>query len=124
MKFFLIHGVCGNPEKNWFPWLKNELEKLGHEVIVPAFPTPEGQSLDSWMKVFDEYIDKVDSETIFIGHSLGAPFILSILEKINIKVKACFFAAGFIGLMGFPLDEVNKTLTDKKFNWDKIKESF
>ena len=34
-KVFLIHGSHGSPEENWFPWLKQELEKAGLEVIVP-----------------------------------------------------------------------------------------
>ncbi len=37
---FLIHGSYGHPQENWFPWLKKELESLGHKVYVPAFPIP------------------------------------------------------------------------------------
>jgi len=29
MNFFIFHGIYGNPEENWFPWLKKELEKKG-----------------------------------------------------------------------------------------------
>jgi predicted alpha/beta hydrolase family esterase len=42
---FIIHGSYGNPDENWFPWLKKELEQEGHKVFVPKFPTPEDQSL-------------------------------------------------------------------------------
>jgi len=119
-KFFIIHGTMGNPKENWFPWLKQELENLGHTVLVPTFPTPEGQSLDNWMEVFDETL--VDKETIFIGHSLGPAFILSILEKR--PCKACFFVSGFLGLLGnSEFDELNKTFTTKEFDWDKIKQN-
>ncbi len=120
MKLFIIHGAYGNPGENWFPWLKKALKK--HEVIIPTFPTPENQTLENWMEVFEPYLDKIDENTVFIGHSLGPAFILNILEKINIKVKACFFVAGFTGSLGNDtFDKINCTFADKKFNWGKIR---
>lgn len=94
VKLFIIHGAYGHPGENWFPWLRKELETLGFQVFVPRFPTPENQTLDSWMKVFSQY--KLDEETILVGHSLGVPFILSLVEKF--KVRACFLVAGFCTL--------------------------
>lgn len=52
------------------------------------------------------------------------PLFFSILEKINIKVKACFLVAGFIGRLNIEgFIEVNKTFVEKQFNWNKIKEN-
>ena len=121
MNFFIIHGVYANPSANWFPWLKKELEKRGYEVIVPKFPTPLDQSLESWLRVFANYENKIDEETIMIGHSLGATFILNYLEQTNKKIKAAFFVAGFFKRLNSPYDEVNKTFIDKNFDWNKIK---
>ncbi len=122
--FFIIHGTEGSPEGNWFPWLKQELERLGHVVFVPKFSTPKGQNLDNWLKEFDYYFHLIDEDTVFIGHSLGPAFILNVLEKLSLPkpIKACFLVAGFIGLLGNKhYDELIKTFTDKKFNWKKIK---
>ncbi len=123
-KFFIIHGSYGNPEENWFPWLKKELEKEGNTCFVPKLPTPKNQNLDTWMKVFKPYLMEIDEETVFIGHSLGPAFILSILEKLNFKVKVCFFVSGFLNLLGNPtFDKINETFVQKEFNWKKIKEN-
>ena len=123
MKFVIIHGSNGTPDSNWFQYLKKEIEKKGHEVILPAFPNSPEQSLTNWMKVFTPYLSKIDSNTVFIGHSLGPSFILSVLEKVNVKVKACFFVAGFTGPLGIDLDAINYTFTEKEFNWNKIKQN-
>lgn len=122
MKFFIIHGTGGSPEGNWFPWLKTKLEERGHTVFVPRFPTPENQSLDSWMEVFEKYFNELDEETVLIGHSLAPAFILSILEKTNTKIKGIILVSGFLGLLGNEFfDNCNKTFTTKKFDWENIK---
>lgn len=123
MRAFLIHGAFGNPQENWFPWLTKELENKGYEVVAPHFPTPENQSLESWMKVWSEYEKLVDERTIFIGHSLGSAFILNILKRVQGKVKSCFFVSGFVGLLGNEkFDSINKTFVEKTFDWEELKE--
>ncbi|PIN68395.1 hydrolase, partial [Candidatus Woesearchaeota archaeon CG11_big_fil_rev_8_21_14_0_20_57_5] len=32
---FIFHGTEGYPEENWFSWLKQELERIGYQVVVP-----------------------------------------------------------------------------------------
>jgi predicted alpha/beta hydrolase family esterase len=141
MNFFIIHGIYGHPEENWFPWLKKELEKRGYEVIVPKFPTPIGQSLESWMKVLKKYENKINEETVLIGHSLGAAFILNYLENVGIpmefrvdqkprvfdktnkKIKAAFLVAGYHELLDNQFKELNKSFVDRKFNWSNIIEN-
>lgn len=117
---FIIHGVGGHPGENWFPWLKMELEKLGHRVIVPQFPTPEGQTLDNWLKVMNSYEADITADSLIVGHSLGVPFTLNILEKH--PMRAAFLVAGFFGKAGNHFDESMKTFAQKSFDWGKIKE--
>ena len=96
MHFFLIHGAYGNPQGNWIPWLKRQLEASGHSVDVPHFPTPENQSLENWLDVFKDY--KVD-DAIFVAHSLGPVFVLNLIKN-GLKPKHCFFVAPFHGSIG------------------------
>jgi len=118
---FIIHWTWGSPEWNWFPWMKSELESLGYMVIVPRLPTPHGQSLESWMEKFEQYRKDINSETIFVGHSAGPAFVLSILETLDSPVKACFFASGFLELIQLPeFDLLNETITSRQFSWETI----
>jgi len=124
---FIFHGAEGSPEENWFPWLKKELQYKKCNVIVPRFPTPEGQTLENWLKVFEESIEEANlnredlEQAILIGHSVGGLFMLSLLEKY--KIKAAFFVASFPGLPGNRFDEGMKTFAPPiraDFDWQKI----
>lgn len=124
----VVHGAYGNPEENWIPWLRHELEKKDYRVYVPQFPTPDGQNLANWFKIFETYKKYLsydrDIDNILIGHSIGASFILSILERLKKPVQAAFLVSGFIHLLGDPMfDQINKTFVEKKFDWDKIKKN-
>lgn len=121
VNIFLIHGAYGNPAENWLPWLKHNLEMLGHKVFIPKFPTPKNQNLENWKKVFKDYEKFVDKDSVFVGHSLGPAFILSFLENITMPIKASFFVSAFISEIGNPDFDVINSSFYKKFNWKKIK---
>ncbi|MBU0907835.1 MAG: alpha/beta hydrolase [Nanoarchaeota archaeon] len=118
----IVHGTGGSPEGNWFPWLKSELEKLNCKVFVPKFPTPENQSIDSWLDVFKDYQRYLDKDAIVVGHSLGPLFLLGVLEKLKEPIKAAFFVAGFTGYLDrSEFDVLNMSFVTQRFDWYKIK---
>ena len=119
MNFFIIHGTDGSPQGNWFPWLKAELERKNHAVYVPQLLDKSHQSLDSWTTAFRKYEEKVNEESVFIGHSIAPAFILSLLERH--KVKSCIFVAGFLGELGSELDPYLDTFVNYNFDFEKIK---
>jgi predicted alpha/beta hydrolase family esterase len=124
MNVFIIHGAYGHPKENWFPWLQAELEKKGHKVFVPKFPTPDGQFLENWLMIFHDYRQHIDENTIFVGHSLGPAFLLSVLETLKKPVRASFFIAGFISCLNNPeFDRINRSFFGKQFNWRKIRQN-
>ena len=118
VNILVIHGAYGSPEENWIPWLKKELESLGHTVIVPKFPTPENQTLDKWLAVFEEFRQFL-SGAIVVGHSLGVAFLLNILESN--RAKAAFFVAGVSGPLDNKYDPTMTTFSHRKFDWNKIR---
>jgi len=80
MKIIIFHGYKSSPKKGFFPWLKDELHKLGHEVIIPELPDPENPDPEEWTKIALEAMPYVDKDTLIIGHSLGATIALRFLE--------------------------------------------
>ena len=121
---FIFHGTGANPDMHWFPWLDEKLKQNGYEVIRPNFPTPENQSLENWLDVFNQYNDKLDSDSILIGHSTGAVFVLNVLEKYDQKIAGSFLVSGFIGPLGLEdFDPLNKTFAERDFNWQKIRDN-
>jgi uncharacterized protein len=119
MNIFIFHGVGGSPQENWFPWLSAELREMGHETIVPLFPTPLFQTLPRWLKVLDKHSDKLDDDAILVGHSLGVSFALNVIERH--PVKAAFLTAGFTGKIGHFFDRAMKTFAQRDFDWEKIR---
>ncbi|MCZ2121419.1 MAG: alpha/beta hydrolase [Anaerolineales bacterium] len=121
-KVVIVHGAYGSPEENWFPWLQQELVKLGNEVVVPRFPTPEGQSLKKWLEILDEEVRDYPSNLIMVGHSLGPALILSKLEMLKKPIRASFFASPFTGKLGLPdFDTINAEFTERSFDWGRIR---
>jgi len=118
---FIIHGIGGSPSGNWFPWLKNGLEKLGCRVFVPKFPDSENPKLQSWLSTFEGYTPQLEN-SIVVGHSLGVAFLLSVIERLDKPVKAAFFVAGFANPLDNPeFDELIGTFLEKQFDWNKIR---
>lgn len=117
-----MHGSYGSPDENWFPWLRSVLEGEGITTTVPCFPTPEGQDLIAWRKVFDDEIGEVGEGWILFGHSLGVAFLLDVLQRGDSVVDGLFSVSGFTGLLGLDeFDSVNRTFVERDFDWTKIK---
>ncbi len=118
---YIIHGTGGHPLENWFPWLKDELERIGCRTVVPQFPTPENQTPENWFRVFDEYKKEFGSETLLIAHSLGSAFALRMLEHYPNRIKAAFLVATPIGVRPIKNWEGDQPFIGKPFNWERIK---
>ena len=116
---FLFHGIYGSPEENWFPWLKEELEKRGSVVHIPHFPTHENLSPKDWWQAFEPYEKFLGEDSILIGHSLGSAFALNVLEKY--PVKAGFFVAAAFGETHNEFTPIMAPIADQAFDWALIR---
>lgn len=121
-RYIIIHGTKGSPSANWFPWLAAQLRARGAGVLIPQMPTPEGQSLASWLTALSQQVSTVDSQTCIIGHSVGAVFLLRYLERCAGPLGSSVFVAGFTGTLGNPeYDQLNSTFVDTSYDWIKIR---
>ncbi len=94
----MIHGWEGNPENNWFPWLKSNLESRGFEVMVPEMPGTDMPVKAIWLKTMQELVKNPDENTYLVGHSMGCQAIQRYLENLegDIKIGGAILVAGWI----------------------------
>jgi hypothetical protein len=120
----ICHGAYGHPEENWYMWLGRELEKSGCKVFIPKFPTPNGQSLDNWLKVLKKLDKHIGPDTILVGHSVSCAFVLKKIEQLRNPIKAAFLISSFIGGVGDEkFDVINRSFFESGFDWNEIKKN-
>ena len=121
---FIFHGTEGFPEENWFPWLKENLEKAGgYNVFVPQFPSPPvvPAKIDEWFDVLKKYKQYINEDTIIVGHSLGGTFTLKVLEQLKHPVKAVFLVGTAIGIKPILNYDRDLSFSGFSFDWQVIK---
>jgi predicted alpha/beta hydrolase family esterase len=124
-KVLIFHGTEGYPEENWFPWLKEMLEAQGAQTFVPQFPTPPivPAKISEGLDVLKKYEDKIDGNTVLVGHSLGGVFALRILEKLNKPVHAAFFVGTPVGIRPISNYDRDGSFSGFDFDWERIKKN-
>lgn len=119
----ILHGAANNSSGNWFPWLKKELEERGYTVWCPDLPHADEPKLLKWKAFILENSQFIfDKETLIIGHSSGATFILGLLEALPkcTCVGKAILVAPFIELgERTDIHQYKKGLL-KNFDWKKI----
>ncbi|MFH1611270.1 MAG: alpha/beta fold hydrolase [Patescibacteria group bacterium] len=81
-KVYLLHGWEGAPERDFFPWLKLELESDRCEVIAPSFPNPDEPRIETWVPFLQSLIANPDEDTSIVAHSMGCQATLRYLENL------------------------------------------
>jgi len=119
MKAMIIPGNgITDISEHWFPWLKQELEKIGIEVIAKNMPDPDIARKDIWLPFIEQEIGEGD-DVILIGHSSGAVAIMKYLEthKINtaVLVAGCYTDLGD--------EKEKKSGYYENWKWSAIKEN-
>ncbi len=117
----ILHGTGSNSSGNWFPWLKNELEKRGRSVWVPDLPRADNPNIEKYNAfIFGNHDFQLNAETILIGHSSGAVAILGLLQSLpdTISVDTCILVGAFKDDLG--RDDLRGLFTTP-FDFERIK---
>lgn len=115
----IFHGTDDNPDRYWYQWLGKELENGGYEIDIPYNPTINKEPISTFLpKVLNNHA--FNSETLLVGHSAGAPLILSLLENIDVQIKKAVLVAGYVT---HPDDQMDDPILQESYDWNKIKQN-
>ena len=134
VKVLIIHGFEGSGKGNWLSWIKEQLEKIGCEVLVPSIKKRDSShpTITAWIRQLKPYLYQLDENSIIISHSLGSKAALHLLERNNKKIAKLFLVASAIGnpkrdwdwlakkWRGSDIEALRK-FWEKEINWRKIK---
>ena len=106
-RVIIVHGWGGNPGEGWFPWAKQELEKRGFVVTIPAMPNPETPTIEAWVRHVGATVGTPDEELHLVGHSIGCQTILRYLQTLapGLRIGRVVLIAGWFDLDNLETDE-------------------
>lgn len=114
-KLILIHGHSGRGTSHWNPYTKEHFEKAGWEVFAPDMPNSDNPVLEEWL----EHLEKTTSlteDTVIVGHSLGCPFICSVLKRSDVQIKKAILVGGL-----YNKERKASAFLEEDYEWEKIK---
>ncbi len=124
-RVIIVHGWNGSPDRDFFPWFKDELVKKGYEVVAPVMPETDHPKIENWVPYLAKTVGEVREDDVLLGHSLGCQTILRFLEGLPAgqKVGKVILVAGFGSyLKGLTKEEqlIAQPWIDIPLNLDKV----
>lgn len=93
----IVHGIEFSRrkipinERHWLPWVRDELIKRGISATNPLMPVPWKPDYDSWKDEFEK--QKINEDTILIGHSCGGAFVVRWLGDMRKRIRKLILVA-------------------------------
>lgn len=122
-KIVVSHAYGADENSVWFPYLRAQLQPLGHQVHVPRLPDTAAPRLKPWRSAFAEHAHAGPvPDTVLVGHSIGGVNILRFLEQHDVDAHGTF--AGVV-LVATPSHDVGyEELAEffaTPFDWARIR---
>lgn len=88
----------------WLPWAQKQLALIGIPTETPEVPNAWRTDYETWRQTFEQY--SISDQTILIGHSCGAGFIVRWLtEHPEVRVHKVVLVAPWVDPAGDPGNE-------------------
>lgn len=106
MKVLILHGVGGYAGKHWMQWLHDWLIYNKDEVIMPSLPNSENPAYKDWIIPLKDIFNQINNlnELTIVGHSMGVPAALEIVQNLDMSIKGLISAGGFYQDYGSPIN--------------------
>ena len=76
----------------------------------------------AWLEALAEQAPAPDRQTVLVGHSIGATFILHVLERLTLPIAQSIFVAPVMDdIRNTEYTKLNHSFVHHTFNWTKIK---
>lgn len=79
---------------HWLPWIQKELLMRDYIAQTPEFLEPYLPQYEKWVQVFEQF--ELEEDTLLVGHSCGAGFLLRYLSENNIQIGQLVLVAPWI----------------------------
>lgn len=84
-----------SPSNNhWIPWLQKQLLMKGIQAQTPEVPEAHKPMYGLWQRELERY--EIDENTILVGHSCGAGFLVRWLSENDVKVDKVLLVAPWL----------------------------
>lgn len=113
----IFHGPGETPNSFWYPYVRRGLEERGYSVWVPQLPDTDNPDIAKWLPLVLEQ-GKFTERTVLIGHSAGAPLILSVLERTEVEIRQAILVAGFSSA----LPSGKPPILQDNYDWNGIRQ--
>jgi len=103
----IVHGMPDEDEyydplaqtmgnSHFIPWLQKQLQIKDIKVDVPEMPMAFMPEYEIWKQEFERF--DITTETVLVGHSCGAGFLVRWLSENNMKVAKCILVAPWMNV--------------------------
>ena len=126
-KIYLVHCWDGTKEDGWYPWLDKELTNENTTVYRFNMPNTENPKIEEWVPFLDSMVKDLDSNTYFVGHSIGCQTILRFLQSRDItNIGGILLVAPWLDLLPEAINEPESYETAKPWlttpiDFEKVK---